>query len=323
MKHKHTIPRAVIALGGNALGKTPEEQKAKVKEAVKSLIEVIKQGNEIIISHGNGPQVGMISKAFEEAAKVSDKVEAFELPECIAMSQGYIGYHLQNALQTEIYNQKKPWYVATVVTQIEVDPNDPAFTNPTKPIGSFYTEEEAKKMMEKDSSIVMKEDAGRGYRMMVASPKPVRILERESVESMLDHEFIVITCGGGGVPVVRQEDGSFKGVSAVIDKDYASGVLAEAVDADYLFILTAVDRVAINFGQPNQEELAKMSVSEAEKYCEEGHFASGSMLPKVQAAISFVKGEKGRKAVIASLEKAPLAIKGESGTIIYNDGELN
>lgn len=318
MKHHHVIPRAVIALGGNALGKTPTEQKQKVREAVKSLIEVIKQGNEIIISHGNGPQVGMINLAFEEAAKVNDKIVPFDLPECTAMSQGYIGFHLQNALQAEIHAQEKPWHVASVVTQIEVDKKDGAFKNPTKPIGGFYTEEEAKAMMAKDPSLTMKEDAGRGYRRLVPSPKPIRILERASIENMLDHQFIVVTCGGGGVPVVREEDGSYTGVSAVIDKDFASATLAEAVYADYLFILTAVDRVAIHFGKENQQDLAKMSVTEAKRYIEEGHFASGSMLPKVEAAIRFVQGDPDRKAVIASLEKAPLAIKGESGTIIYN-----
>lgn len=317
MKH-HVIPRAVIALGGNALGKTPAEQKIKVREAVKSLIELIKAGNEIIISHGNGPQVGMINLAFEEASKSNDKVVPFDLPECTAMSQGYIGYHLQNALQAEIAAQGKKWYVASVVTQIEVDKNDPAFNNPTKPIGSFYSKQEAEDMMEIDPTLIMKEDAKRGYRRLVPSPKPIRILEKESVESMLDHKFIVVTCGGGGIPVVREDDGSYSGVPAVIDKDFASGLLAEAVYADYLFILTAVDRVALNFGTPQQKDLEKMTVEQAERYSEQGHFSKGSMLPKVQAAINFVKGHKDRKAIIASLEKAPLAIKGESGTLIFN-----
>lgn len=318
MKHHHVIPRAVIALGGNALGKTPAEQKTKVREAVKSLIELIKAGNEIIISHGNGPQVGMINLAFEEASKSNDKVVTFDLPECTAMSQGYIGYHLQNALQAEIVAQGKKWYVASVVTQIEVDKNDPAFNNPTKPIGSFYSKQEAEAMMEIDPTLIMKEDARRGYRRLVPSPKPIRILEKESVESMLDHKFIVVTCGGGGIPVVREDDGSYSGVPAVIDKDFASGLLAEAVYADYLFILTAVDRVALNFGTPQQEDLEKMTVEQAERYSEQGHFSKGSMLPKVQAAVNFVKGHPDRKAIIASLEKAPLAIKGESGTLIFN-----
>lgn len=317
MKH-HVIPRAVIALGGNALGKTPAEQKEKVREAVKSLIEIIKQGNEIIISHGNGPQVGMINLAFEEASKCNEKVVPFDLPECVAMSQGYIGYHLQNALQAEISRIGKPWYVASVVTQIEVNKDDPAFKNPSKPIGSFYSEAEAESMMAKDPTLVMKEDAKRGFRRLVPSPKPIRILEKESVESMLDHKFIVVTCGGGGIPVVREDDGSYTGVPAVIDKDFASGLLAEAVYADYLFILTAVDQVSLNFGTPQQEDLNKMTVKQAERYSEQGHFSRGSMLPKVQAAVNFVKGHPERKAIIASLEKAPLAIKGESGTLIYN-----
>lgn len=318
MKYHHIIPRAVIALGGNALGKTPKEQKEKVKVAVSSLIELIKQGNEIIISHGNGPQVGMIHLAFEEASKSNEKVATFDLPECTAMSQGYIGYHLQNALQAEIYAQKKPWHVASLVTQIEVDKHDIAFTNPTKPIGEFYTEEQARKMMEQDKQLIMKEDAKRGYRRVVPSPKPIRIIEQESIENMLDNQFIVVTCGGGGIPVVKEEDGSYTGVSAVIDKDFAAGVLAEAIQADYLFILTAVDKVAINFKTKDQKDLDKMTVAEAEAYIKEGHFARGSMLPKIEAAVKFVKGHKNRKAVIASLEKAPLAIKGESGTIIYN-----
>ncbi len=318
MNHHHVIPRAVIALGGNALGNTPEEQKIKVRQAVKPLIEVIKQGNEIIISHGNGPQVGMINLAFQEAAKANEKVVPVDLPECTAMSQGYIGYHLQNALQAEIYAQHKPWYVASVVTQIEVDKNDPAFKNPTKPIGGFYTKEQAEKMMAADPELTMVEDAKRGYRRVVASPKPIKIVEKESVESMLDHKFIVVTCGGGGIPVVKEEDGSYTGVSAVIDKDYASGLLAEAVYADFFIILTAVEQVALNYGKPEQVNLSKMTVEEAERYIEEGHFSKGSMLPKVQAAVNFVKGEPHRKALIASLEKAPLAIKGESGTLIYN-----
>jgi len=318
MNHHHVIPRAVIALGGNALGSTPEEQKIKVRQAVKPLIEVIKQGNEIIISHGNGPQVGMINLAFQEASKVNDKVVPVDLPECTAMSQGYIGYHLQNALQAEIYVQQKPWYVASVVTQIEVDKNDPAFQNPSKPIGGFYTKEQAEAMMEADPELVMVEDAKRGYRRVVASPKPVNILEKESIESMLDHKFIVVTCGGGGIPVVREDDGSYKGVSVVIDKDYASGILAEAVYADFFIILTAVEQVALNYGTPEQVNLSKMKVDEAEQYIKEGHFSRGSMLPKVEAAVKFVKGEPHRKALIASLEKAPLAIKGQSGTLIYN-----
>lgn len=318
MKYKNALHRIVIALGGNALGKTPEEQKEKVENAAKSLVDLIAQGNEIIISHGNGPQVGMINLAFEEGAKHTDKVVPFELPECTAMSQGYIGFHLQNAIRKELHIQNMPWHVASVVTQIEVDKKDPAFINPTKPIGGFYTKEEAKAMMSKNSGLVMKEDAGRGYRRMVASPKPVDILEKESIVNMLDNEFIVIACGGGGVPVVSNDNHDYTSIAAVIDKDFASAKLAEIVDADYLFILTAVDRVAINFGTPEQKDLEEMSVKEAERYIKEGQFAPGSMLPKVQAALNFVRSGKDRQAVIASLEKSLLAIKGESGTIIHN-----
>lgn len=318
MSYKNALHRIVIALGGNALGKTPKEQEEKVAIASKALVNLIAQGNEIIICHGNGPQVGMINLAFEEASKDNDKIVPFELPECTAMSQGYIGYHLQKGIKKELINQGMPWHVATVITQIGVDKEDEAFKNPTKPIGSYYTKEEAEKLMAENEGLVIKDDAGRGYRRMVPSPKPKVILEKDSIVNMLDNEFIVIACGGGGVPVVEDENGDYVGVPAVIDKDFASAKLAEVVDADFLFILTAVDRVSINWGKPNQKDLDSISVEEAEKYCAEGHFAPGSMLPKVQAAIDFVKSGEGRRAVIASLEKAPLVIKGESGTIIHN-----
>ncbi|WP_066503930.1 carbamate kinase [Abyssisolibacter fermentans] len=318
MQDKSALNRIVIALGGNALGNTPKEQQEKVEIASKTLVNLISQGNEIIISHGNGPQVGMINLAFEEACKINNKIVPVELPECTAMSQGYIGYHLQNAIKKELNKQKMPWNVATVVTQIEVDKDDEAFENPRKPIGSFYTKEEAENLMAENEGLVIQEDAGRGYRRMVPSPLPKDIVEKECILNMLDNEFIVIACGGGGIPVVKNDDGKYEGVSAVIDKDFASAKLADTVKADYLFILTAVDQVSINFGKPNQKALDCISIKEAEKYCEQGHFASGSMLPKVNAAIEFVKGGKGRKAVIASLEKASLVIEGKSGTIIHS-----
>lgn len=318
MKEKNKSNRIVIALGGNALGSTPKEQLQKVEEAATSLVKLIAQGNEIIVSHGNGPQVGMINLAFEEASKINDKVVPVELPECTAMSQGYIGYHLQNAMKKEVNTQGMSWNIATVVTQIEVDENDEAFKNPRKPIGGFYTEEEANEMMLADVNLIMKEDAGRGYRRMVPSPMPIDIVEKECILNMLNNEFVVIACGGGGVPVVKNNNGGYDGVPAVIDKDFASAKLADTVSADYLFILTAVDRVSINWGKPNQKDLEKLSVEEAEKYCDEGHFAPGSMLPKVKAAIDFVKSKKGRKAVIASLENASLVMEGKSGTIIYS-----
>ena len=310
------MARIVIALGGNALGNTPEEQLKRIDEAAPSLIGLIKQGHEIIVSHGNGPQVGMIKLGLDTAADCNDKIARFPLPECTALSQGYIGYHLQNGILRQLRIEGMPWHVATVITQMEVDPQDPAFKNPTKPIGAFYTEEEAKKIMAENPGVVFKEDAGRGWRQMVASPKPIDIVEKDSILNLLDHEFIVIACGGGGIPVIKDADGDYEGVPAVIDKDFASAKLAELVDADYLFILTAVDRVCINFGKPNQEELKEITVEKARALSAEGHFAPGSMLPKVEAAIKFAEGKKGRRAVIASLEKAPLAMKGESGTVI-------
>lgn len=310
------MSRIVIALGGNALGNNAKEQQEMIDAAAPSLIGLISQGHEIIISHGNGPQVGMINLAFQAAAAVNDKVVPMELMECTAMSQGYIGYHLQKGIKKELRRQNMPWHVASVVTQVIVDKNDPAFANPTKPIGGFYSEEDAKKLMEENPSLRFVEDAGRGYRRVVASPKPVDIAERASILNLLDNEYIVIACGGGGIPVIIDDNGDYEGVPAVIDKDFASAKLAEAVGADYLFILTAVDRVSINWGKPDQINLEHMSVEEALQYCSEGHFAPGSMLPKVEAAIGFAKSKPGRRAVIASLEKAPLAMKGESGTII-------
>lgn len=311
------MSRIVIALGGNALGNNAEEQQRKIDEAAPSLIGLIKQGHEIIVSHGNGPQVGMINLAFDAASQQSDKIAKMELPECTAMSQGYIGYHLQKGILKELKRVGMPWHVATVVTQVEVDEHDPAFSNPTKPIGAFYDEETVQSLKKEKPDAVFAEDAGRGWRRMVASPKPLQIVERDSILNLLDHEFIVIACGGGGIPVVKDAQGNYNGVPAVIDKDFASAKLAETVGAQYLFILTAVDKVAINFGKANQQNLDEMTVEQAEKYCEEGQFAKGSMLPKVQAAIQFVKSGENRRAVIASLEKAPMAMKGESGTLIH------
>lgn len=308
--------RIVIALGGNALGDTPEEQKQKIYSAAPSLVGLISQGYEIIISHGNGPQVGMINLAFAEASEKNEKIPPIELPECTAMSQGYIGYHLQNGIKRELRNKGMPWHVATMITQIEVDADDPAFKNPSKPIGPYYTREQAEALMRERPDAIYREDAGRGWRRMVASPKPRDIIERDSILNLLDNEFIVIACGGGGIPVIRRGDGVYEGVSAVIDKDSASARLAEVCDAEYLFILTAVERVALDWGKPSQRFVDKMSVSEALRYCEEGHFAPGSMLPKVRAAISFAESKPGRRAIIASLDNAPLAIQGKSGTEI-------
>lgn len=311
------MSRIVIALGGNALGDCPAEQQARVEAACPSLVGLIAQGHEIIVSHGNGPQVGMISLAFEIASAANDRVPAIDLPECTAMSQGYIGYHLQQGIATELRRQGMPWHVATVVTQVEVDPADPAFAAPSKPIGPFYDEETARRLMAGDPSLVLAEDSGRGWRRVVASPVPAGIVERDSILNLLDHEFIVIACGGGGVPVVRDAAGDLHGVPAVIDKDRASAQLAEAVGADELFILTAVDKVAVGWGTDHQRELDDVSVDEALAYAAAGEFGAGSMLPKVEAAVAFVRGAPGRRAVICSLDKAPLAMSGRSGTVVH------
>lgn len=311
------MSRIVIALGGNALGDTAAEQRARIDAAAPALVGLIAQGHEIIVSHGNGPQVGAISLAFATAAEHTDRVPTMDLPECTAMSQGYIGYHLQQGIARELRRVGMPWHVASVVTQVEVDPADPAFAHPTKPIGGFYDEATARSMMAADPDLTMVEDSGRGWRQVVASPRPVGIVEKDSILNLLDHEFIVVACGGGGIPVVRTPAGDHRGVAAVIDKDFASAALAEAVGASYLFILTAVDRVAVDFGTPTQRDLADIDLVEAQRLVDEGQLGAGSMLPKVQAAMAFAASGPGRRAVICSLEKAPLAMSGESGTTIH------
>lgn len=308
--------RIVIALGGNALGNTPEEQRKMIDNACPSLVDLISDGYEIIVTHGNGPQIGMINLAFDESCKANSKIPKMPLAECCAMSQGYIGYHLQQGIMREIKKRNMPWHAATMITQIEVDKDDKAFCNPTKPIGGYYSEKEAKEIMAMHSNIKMKEEVGKGYRVVVPSPKPIGIVEKDSILNLLDNEFIVIACGGGGIPVIKKDDGSYMGISAVIDKDFAAAKLAEAIDAKFLFILTAVDNVCINYGKPNEKKLTSLNVSDAEKYMQDGQFAPGSMLPKVAAACSFAKSGKGREAVIASLKNAPLAVCGKSGTKI-------
>ena len=305
--------RIVIALGGNALGNTPYEQLALVTETAKPIVDLIEQGNEVIIAHGNGPQVGMINLGMATAAEAKAIKSDMPFPECGAMSQGYIGYHLQNAIGNELAARGMKKDVATVVTQVLVDENDPAFQNPTKPVGAFYDKQTAERIA-KEKGYTMVEDAGRGYRQVVPSPKPIDVSEKNTVTALIKDGCVVITVGGGGIPVIRK-DGKLNGTPAVIDKDFASAKLAELVQADALVILTAVDRVAINWGKPNQQSLDEMSVEEAEKYCAEGHFAPGSMLPKVKAAISFAKA--GGTAIIASLENAGKAVRGESGTVIH------
>lgn len=310
------MARIVIALGGNALGNNPNEQYHKINEACPALVELINQGHEIIISHGNGPQVGMINLAFDVASDRDDKICPMDLPECTAMSQGYIGYHLQQCLKTELNRNKLPWNVATVVTQVIVDYNDPAFHKPTKPIGPFYSEEKVNQLQRENPDLQFIEDSGRGYRRVVASPRPKYIAEKESILNLLDHEYIVIACGGGGIPVYEESEGEYTGIPAVIDKDFASAKLAENIQADYLFILTEVEYVYVNFGKSNQQALKHLSVENAERYIQEGQFGKGSMLPKVQAAIEFVRSGNNKKAVIGALTHAGLAMKGESGTLI-------
>ena len=305
--------RIVIALGGNALGNTPYEQLALVTETAKPIVDLIEQGNEVIIAHGNGPQVGMINLGMATAAEAKAIKSDMPFPECGAMSQGYIGYHLQNAIGNELAARGMKKDVATIVTQVLVDENDPAFQNPTKPVGAFYDKETAERIA-KEKGYTMVEDAGRGYRQVVPSPKPIDVIEKNTVNALIKDGCVVITVGGGGIPVVRK-NGKLYGTPAVIDKDFASAKLAELVHADALVILTAVDRVCINWGKPNQQSLDEMSVADAEKYCEEGHLAPGSMLPKVKAAISFAK--TGGTAIIASLENAGKAVKGESGTVVH------
>ncbi|MDO4545675.1 MAG: carbamate kinase [Bacillota bacterium] len=308
--------KIVIALGGNALqsGKGPataEAQLAVVKNTCEHIAQISSMGHEIAVVHGNGPQVGRIVMATEAAKEVTPPMP-FDV--CGAMSQGYIGYHIQQCLKYALNKDNRNVPVVTVATQMIVDENDPAFQNPTKPIGPFYTEEEAK-VLEAEKGYTMREDAGRGYRRVVASPLPKRIVEIEAVKQLWDHS-IVITCGGGGIPVVEKPNGHLEGVAAVIDKDHAAELLAEKVDADILMILTEVEKVSINFNKPNQEDLSKLTLSDAAKYVEEGHFPAGSMLPKVEAAMRFVRTFPNKKAIITSLDKAVEALEGKTGTVI-------
>ena len=305
--------KIVIALGGNALGNNLPEQMVAVKKTAKAIAELIEGGHQVVLSHGNGPQVGMIQEAMGEYCRLHD-VPRVPLSVCVAMSQGYIGYDLQNALREELLSRGIYRPVSTVLTQVRVDPDDPAFQNPTKPIGHFMTREEADEMAA-ERGWVVREDAGRGYRRVVASPKPVEIVEIATIHDLLDAGQIVVAAGGGGIPVIA-EGLHLRGVPAVIDKDFASEKLAEMIDADCLIILTAVEKVAINFGKPDQKWLNTLTVDEARAYIAEGHFAPGSMLPKVQAAVDFASSKPGRFALITLLEKALDGVEGRTGTVI-------
>ncbi|MBU0997058.1 MAG: carbamate kinase [Firmicutes bacterium] len=305
----------VVALGGNALGNNPQEQIEKVAHAVKPIADLIEDGHQVILAHGNGPQVGMINLAFEVATNHSDVTPAMPFPECGAMSQGYIGYHLQNALQEELRNRGFDKHVATIITQVEVDPKDSAFQHPSKPIGSFYSKEESEKLASL-RGYVMIEDASRGYRRVVPSPIPVKIVELEVIHSLIKEGHVVITVGGGGIPVIK-DNNKFIGVAAVIDKDFASATLADQINADSLVILTAIDQIKLNYKTPQEISIRDISVKELKNHIKENHFLKGSMLPKVQAAISFVEKKPGRTAIIASLDEAKAAIEGNAGTLIH------
>ena len=304
------MARYVVSLGGNALGNNAEEQKKALIKVADAISELIKDNHEVAIVHGNGPQVGMINLAFE----TSKETPNMPFPECGAMSEGYIGYHIQNALYNSFKEKNINKTVSTIVTQVLVDPNDPLFLNPSKPIGSFYSKEEAENIS-KEKGYVMKEDAGRGYRRVVPSPLPIDIIEKNAINALMKDGQIVICAGGGGIPVIKKDD-KLEGVAAVIDKDYASSKLADLINADYLVILTAVDNVSINYRKENEKKLASVCVKEMEQYLNEGHFAKGSMYPKVQAALNFVKSGPRKTAVIASLDNAKEAFKLKAGTII-------
>jgi len=307
--------RVVIALGGNALGKDYEEQKEAVAKTAKVIVDLVEQDMEIIITHGNGPQVGMIQTAMNNLITVHENYKETPLPTCVAMSQGFIGIDLQNAIKYELYCRNITKKVSTILSQVEVDSKDEAFKNPTKPIGNFLTKEEAQLNEQKGVQCI--EDAGRGYRIVVASPMPKRIIELGTIKTLLIAGHIVITCGGGGIPVIDRE-GKLVGVNAVIDKDNVSSLLASQLDSDYLIILTAVEKVAINFGKENQEWLSDITVLEAKEYIKQEQFAKGSMLPKIEAAIKFAESGEERHTLITLLDKAALGIAGKTGTVIHN-----
>jgi carbamate kinase len=306
--------KIVIALGGNALGNDIEEQKEAVARTAEVIADLAQQGLSIIVTHGNGPQVGMIQTAMDHLTLVQEGMKQVPLPTSVAMSQGYIGIDLQNAIKYEFHRRGMDKKVSTILSQVEVSKDDEAFLNPAKPIGRFLTKEEAEKNEAK--GIRCMEDAGRGYRIVVPSPMPVRIRELETIKTLMNAGHVVITCGGGGIPVVS-EDGKLTGVNAVIDKDNVSSLLASQIDADYLIILTAVEKVAVNFGKENQEWLSEMSTKEAREYIFQGQFAKGSMLPKIEAALRFAESGEGRKTLITLLDKAADGIAGKTGTVIH------
>lgn len=306
------MKKVVLALGGNALGNSPEEQIKAVRKTAVSIVDLVEDGNEVIVCHGNGPQVGMINLAMETAHNSNPQISNMPFAECVAMSQGYIGYHLQKAIKNELSKRNMKNAVSTIITQVKVDKNDEAFANPTKPVGLFYSKEESEKLAA-ESGYTFKEDANRGYRRVVPSPKPIDIIEKEEINTLIKEDYIVIAGGGGGIPVV-ENDGQLEGIGAVIDKDFTSEKLAEISDADLLIILTAVEKVCINYGTENEEGLDELNLSRAQKLIEEKQFAEGSMLPKVKACLNFIQSGEGKIALITSLEKAKEGINGLTGT---------
>ena len=310
--------RIVVALGGNALGKTPEEQLELVKETAKQIVNLVVEGHEVVVVHGNGPQVGMINLAFDNSYQNQAGTPLMPFAECGAMSQGYIGYHLQQTITDELNKRRINRECVTVVTQVEVDPKDPAFNNPTKPVGMFYTKEQAKEI-EKEKGYTFVEDAGRGYRRVVPSPKPVDIVEQDVIKNLVSSGNIVITCGGGGIPVRVDKKDGYEGVDAVIDKDFAACKLAKVINADVLLILTAVSKVCIRYNQPDEKKLDELTLSEAQKYVDDGEFAKGSMLPKVEACMDFVKENVNGTAIISALKDGVKALNGLTGTRIVNE----
>ncbi len=309
------MSRLVLALGGNALGNNPQEQLELVKQTASSIVDLVADGHELIVTHGNGPQVGVIKSATDFAANKGAQTPEIPLPECGAMSQGYIGYHLQQAVQSELIKRGIQKSCVSLVTQTLVDKNDPAFNDPSKPVGVFLTEEQAKAKAQ-ETGYCYKEDAGRGWRQVVASPLPKEIIEFDAIKTLIDAGVLVISTGGGGVPVI-EKDGSYQGIPAVIDKDRSAALMAAAFKADTLVILTAVEKVAIHYNTEQQQDLSSLSLREAQDYIKEGHFAPGSMLPKIEACLSFIESYPQGKALITSLEAAAAGLKGETGTIIH------
>ncbi len=308
------MSKIVLALGGNALGNTPIEQQEILKKTAKSVVDLKLEGNEIVIVHGNGPQVGMINKAMEFSSKNGGETPIMPFPECGAMSQGYIGFHLQKAIRDELLKRNSNVQVVSLISQMLVDENDEAFSDYTKPIGSFYSKEEAE-ILTKEFNYVMKNDANRGYRRVVASPKPIEFLDVEALTAIIDKGMIAIVAGGGGIPVIKKNN-QYVGVDAVIDKDFAASKVAQIINADSLFILTAVEKVAINFGKENQKDLDSITIEETKQYITLDHFHKGSMLPKVEAAMNFVENNPAGEVIIASLESAKAALQGKTGTRI-------